>query len=113
VTDLAVVELYTRIGRNVATVRERRGTRQAELADAVGMSRSSIANTEQGRQRISAHTLVALAQALGVEVADLLGPEAPRPVAGVAGSERLLRRLVSARAQLDTVIANLEGTEAP
>lgn len=42
------------------------------------MTRASIANIETGRQRILAHTLVALADALACDVADLLPSSEPK-----------------------------------
>jgi transcriptional regulator with XRE-family HTH domain len=47
---------------------------QAALAKAVGLSRTSITNIEQGRQPVNIHTLYAMADILGVEVGDLLPP---------------------------------------
>jgi transcriptional regulator with XRE-family HTH domain len=117
-TDLAaanraILDLYTLIGRNVVAAREQHGTIQADLAAAVGLTRSSITNIEAGRQRTSVHVLIAIAQALGVELTDLLGPDLPVIASKAAGVDKLRRRLISTRAQLDLVIANLEGAEAP
>lgn len=110
--NLAITALYAQIGRNVVTAREQRGTIQADLAMAVGLTRSSITNIEAGRQRTPVHILVALSQALGVEFVDLLGTDLPVVASQAVGVDRLLRKLVAARAQLDAVIANLEGKAA-
>lgn len=45
---------------------------QRALADAVNVSRTSIANIESGRHRVQIHVLYKLAAALGVEPHDLL-----------------------------------------
>lgn len=117
-TDLAaanraILDLYARIGRNVVSAREQHGTIQADLAAAVGLTRSSITNIEAGHQRTPVHVLLSIAQALGVELTDLLGEDLPVIASRAAEVDKLRRRLISTRAQLDVVIANLEGTEAP
>jgi transcriptional regulator with XRE-family HTH domain len=45
---------------------------QQQLADQAGLTRSSIANVEAGRQRVPLHVLAAIALALKVEPQDLL-----------------------------------------
>lgn len=100
--------LYVRIGQNLRDAREQRGITQHDLATASGLSRSSIANTEHGRQRITIHALVALAQALDMGPADLLGNDVPRFVDPAAASvDRLRQRLEAARVELAAVIAGL------
>lgn len=73
-------ELYAAVGFRITRVRKARGLRQDDLAQAVGLTRSSIANTETGRQRVPLHTLLAIAQALGVELVDLLAVDRPMPL---------------------------------
>ncbi len=74
-TDQRLLDLGVRIG----TLRNLRGMTQAQLGAAAGISRASVANTETGRQGdIPATKLVALAEALGVQVGMLLG-EIPMP----------------------------------
>src|SRR4051812_2515307 len=67
-----VCDLYAHIGRNVREARKSAGLTQADLADAVGMTRSSIANLEAGRQRIPVHLLVWIGEILGASPRDLL-----------------------------------------
>lgn len=58
-----------------AALRELRtdtGRTQAELAAAMGLSRSSVANMERGAQRISAEQVCLAAVFLSCEPADLL-----------------------------------------
>jgi transcriptional regulator with XRE-family HTH domain len=45
---------------------------QSELARCVGLTRTSIVNIEQGRQKVMLHTLYAIADVFGVPVANLL-----------------------------------------
>ena len=65
---------------------------QDELAERVGLSRTSITNIEQGRQHVPLHTLLLLASALGVEPASLL-PNATEPSEDAFLSPKLLREL--------------------
>ncbi|NTW01664.1 MAG: helix-turn-helix transcriptional regulator [Oscillochloris sp.] len=62
-------QLYQFVG---ARVRERRHSlkmTQAHLAARVGLLRSSVANIEAGRQRITVHVLYHLCEVLGLDVA--------------------------------------------
>jgi len=62
--------LYRLIGERV---RARRGTlTQSQLADRVGLGRTSITNLESGSQRMPLHYLARIADALGCDVRDLL-----------------------------------------
>lgn len=72
---------YTELGLRIAIVREAKGRTQAQLAQRIGLSRVSVVNIEQGRQRVYADTLATIADALGVKVAKLL----PRTDTGRVG----------------------------
>ncbi|MHC1558192.1 helix-turn-helix domain-containing protein [Actinomycetospora sp. C-140] len=74
-TAEALSEFYRRLGRRVRDARIEAGLSQAALADALQLTRSSVANLEGGRQRIQAHTLVTLAKALAVDPQSLLPEE--------------------------------------
>lgn len=74
--DVRDRQLYEFLG---ARIRERRHSlqmTQAHLAAQVGLLRSSIANIEAGRQRITVHVLYHLCEVLGLDVATAL----PTPV---------------------------------
>ncbi|MCP2319596.1 Transcriptional regulator, contains XRE-family HTH domain [Nocardia amikacinitolerans] len=74
------------IGRQVRAIRARRGISQQVLADRVGVSRGAIAKYENGERPVdSRRTLLALAQALGVNVGDLTGHEQERLDPSAAG----------------------------
>lgn len=79
---------YGDLGRRVALARARRGMTQEQVGRALrpALSRASVANIEQGKQRMLAHSLVQFAAILGVSVTDLLPLEEVRasdnPVAG-------------------------------
>jgi transcriptional regulator with XRE-family HTH domain len=66
---------YERLGATIRRYRQERGMTQGELAARLvpAVTRASIANLELGQQRVLSHTLVQLADALDVEVNDLLG----------------------------------------
>lgn len=67
------MELYRRLGRNVASRRQKLGLTQSTVAEKLGLSRASLANLETGRQRIMVHQLFALVNVLKLKtVLDLV-----------------------------------------
>lgn len=64
--------LYREIGARIRAEREDLGFDQGELAEEIGLTRTSITNIEAGRQRMLIHTLYAIANALGVSITVLL-----------------------------------------
>src|SRR5688572_31187866 len=67
---------YEEVGRRIREARKQRKPplTQAELADQVALTRTSITNVEKGRQKFLLHTLADIATALQVEPASLLPP---------------------------------------
>ncbi len=65
-------DLYQAVGQGIRRIREERRLTQAELAELVSLSRTSITNIEQGRQKLLLHTLYDIAAALTVKPSDLL-----------------------------------------
>lgn len=63
---------YKRLGRRICFFREKRRMRQDELADEVGLGRTSIVNIEAGKQRVLIHHVVLIAEALKVPFPMLL-----------------------------------------
>lgn len=119
-TDLAtanqfVAALYTRIGEHLKTAREQRGVSQHALADAIGITRSSVANIESGRQRIQVHALIAACQALNLDPADIISQavEGADPLASVLSrgatqhTARLRKQLLNAQGQIAKLLAEL------
>ncbi len=64
--------LYAAVGRELRERRRKAELQQGELAEAVSLSRSSIANAEAGRQALPIHHLVEIAEALGTTAAEVL-----------------------------------------
>ena len=81
--------LYREFGRALRARRKHAGLSQDNVAQRVGMSRTSITNIEQGRQHVSLHVLYELAAAVGTTPEDLL----PDSRALVKGNSELERKL--------------------
>jgi transcriptional regulator with XRE-family HTH domain len=78
VEDAGIEDLYTYMGEKIRSARIAIGISQDVLAQRIGLTRSSIANLEAGRQRIALHLFVAICQALDKDVCELL-PGKPEP----------------------------------
>jgi transcriptional regulator with XRE-family HTH domain len=62
---------YLQLGQAIRARRERLGLTQTELAERVGLSRTSVTNVERGRQQVLLHQVVDFAKALRTDVAAL------------------------------------------
>lgn len=71
-TDEAVSAFYATLGQRITQARKDAGLTQDALSRAVGLSRSSIANVENGVQQTPLHTLLAICQATGVTLTALI-----------------------------------------
>lgn len=69
---MRVEPVYRLIGFKIAFLREQKEMTQAQLAEKIGLDRTSINNIELGRQRILVHYLEEIAEVLGVKPKDLL-----------------------------------------
>lgn len=114
----AITNLYRTIGAHLATARTQRGVRQADLATAIGLTRASVTNIESGAQRIQVHTLIAAAQALNLDPADLITqsleggtPLVPPLPGGQREAALLTRRLTAARDHIDALLAHLQDEQ--
>lgn len=61
----------TLVAGNIRAARKLSGMSQIRLADAIGCTSNQISNYESGKNRVYAGLLVDIANALGVQVADL------------------------------------------
>lgn len=85
------MELYRRLGRAVAERRQALDLTQSDVAEKLGLSRASLANLENGRQRILLHQLFALVNVLKLKsILDLVPktwvPPEPLPEIEVSDS---------------------------
>ena len=85
---------YLELGRRIRTFRTEQGLTQATLGLRLDppVTRAAIANVENGKQRVLAHTLVQLAQILRVETRGLL-PTLSSPRSTRAQQQDLEREL--------------------
>lgn len=63
---------YIEFGKLVRAYRQRLGLTQDQLGERVGLSRTSITNIEQGRQKVLLHHLFLLAESLEISAEVLL-----------------------------------------
>jgi len=85
-------EFYRRLGGVVRELRRSRHLTQDQLAERLGLQRTSVTNMEQGAQGVSAYSLVRLAEALGADPGEILDAAAHLPDHAV---EEFLTRSVS------------------
>jgi transcriptional regulator with XRE-family HTH domain len=63
---------YRQLGSKIRETREAEGLTQAQLAESVGLSRTSVTNIESGRQRLLIDQFESICTALGKRSIDLL-----------------------------------------
>ena len=87
-------EVNVEVGVRLRAAREERARlTQLAFAKAVGLSRPSVANIENGRQQISVAQLLRFASVLNVDPCDLLpANQSERPVVGDIATEEELRK---------------------
>jgi transcriptional regulator with XRE-family HTH domain len=95
VTEDEIDRFYLELGRRVRDARSDAGVTQAHLAEAIQMTRSSVANLEAGRQRVPLHLLFAIADSLGVEAHSLLPAHEPQAHLNFQELDELSRRPLS------------------
>lgn len=80
---------YKHVGEKIRAARGKRLSQEA-LATAIGLTRTSVSNIENGRQKMLLHTLVDLAAALNVDPARLLPDRhVPPETSGIAALAQL------------------------
>jgi DNA-binding XRE family transcriptional regulator len=65
--------VYEQVGHRFWAARKRIGWTQQQLADCVGLNRSSIANIEAGNQGMMIPLFLSLCDALGADPCQILG----------------------------------------
>lgn len=66
------IQVYKVMGKLIRARRKKIGLSQSALAERINLTRTSITNIEQGRQKIQVHTLCEIAKALDVQPSSLL-----------------------------------------
>lgn len=83
-----MLDMY-KVGRRIAAVRELRDMTQQQLADKAGVNQVTIARIETAKTKhVLLETMVAIAEALGVGVDDLVGRDDQVGKLLAAGTER-------------------------
>ncbi len=72
ITDAQLRLFYARIGSNIRTARTTAGLSQSTLAERIGFTRAAVSNLESGRQRLTVHLLVQIAETLKINPVQLL-----------------------------------------
>jgi len=95
--------IYREFGIRLGAERKRKRLSQAQLAELVGLSRTSITNIECGRQPIQLHQLYSFASILRIEAHGLLPKEStlvPEPpfTTGTKGEQYLADVMKSLKA---------------
>lgn len=67
------MDFYRHVGQTIARLRRGKMT-QKELSDRLTLSRTSLANIERGRQQLLLHHAVQIAEALDVDLTELVPP---------------------------------------
>jgi transcriptional regulator with XRE-family HTH domain len=85
---------YEALGKRIQGFRKRAKLTQADLGERLHppLTRASVANIENGKQRVLAHTAVELAEVLNVSLDDLL-PRPRKTTTPVVDAESLEREL--------------------
>ncbi len=94
-------EKYRTIGSNIRMVRKSAGISQTELANRVGSNKSAISRYENGMQKPSLDTLMRMADALDVDLADLLKERAASSVENAGSEPDWMRELNINRTEMD------------
>lgn len=71
--SLKIEPFYAELGSRLAQLRFAQRLSQADVGRPLGLTRASVANIENGRQRVLAHQLPVLASTLKCSVAQLFG----------------------------------------
>ena len=111
-----IVPFYGVLGSRIQQAREHRKMTQAQLGLSLKppSTRASIANIENGKQRVLVHTLAQLAESLSVKV-QMLIPAVGQPAPGPSPKDvekELKRKLNLDAPQLKKLAARLSSTHS-
>jgi transcriptional regulator with XRE-family HTH domain len=108
------------IAQRLIKLRKERGLTQAQLADAIGISRNLLSNYELARTRLTDESIILLIEVLKVSADELLGITKTSELNGDVPSVRLVRRIqkisklppAEQKALLRTIDTYLKGVES-
>lgn len=72
--NLSINWIYEEMGRRIRDARKRTQRNQDEIAEILNISRASVVNIENGKQRPPLHVIYNIAEILGVSPHELLPP---------------------------------------
>lgn len=81
---MVVEDLYLNFGQRIRQQRRAQKLSQEQLGAMTSMGRPTVAAIEAGRQAVALHQAVALAKALGVQLAELLEESADQSLTDLA-----------------------------
>jgi len=97
----AIAAFYSDLGKRITAARKDAGLTQDALGRAVGLSRSSICNLENGAQQTPLHTLLAICEAVGVTLGLLVEGSAVGEAVQASAAARAARLTGSALQKID------------
>lgn len=107
-------QFYKNLGDFIQQRRRKLELTQRNLAATLGMSRASVANIETGRQKLLAHQLLDLADALSLPVADLMAAGGTVSENHVAASLPLPEGLTAKqRIQITKLLVDHNNSKSP
>lgn len=71
--------IYKILGERMKTARRLNGFSQGIIAEAVGLSRPSIANIEIGRQRVALCKFLKICEVLGINASEIIDSDEAQP----------------------------------
>lgn len=86
--DFDLDDFYRQVGAAISYHRKRAELTQDQLAGVLGVTRSSIANVENGLQRSLFHSVLFIASAIGVDVTEIVPETLSKEVAQAADTLR-------------------------
>lgn len=71
-----IEQIYKRIGERLKAIRQQHTSKPSHdtVAICTGLSRPAISNIENGKRRVTIHTLERICIALGIDISEVLKP---------------------------------------
>ena len=97
----AIAAFHADVGRRITAARKDAGLTQDALGRAVGLSRASICNLENGAQQTTLHTLLAICEAVGVTLSALVEGSAAGDAVQASAAARAAKLTAGALRKID------------